>query len=87
MTVEEVIAYFCNKYDNNEKFSLSELRRAAKACSVTDYVANTDAVTIFYSGGEDEIANALASSNNSYIRVIRLTDRFELLSYKDELNN
>ena len=61
MKVEEIIKYFCNKFDNNEKFSLYELKRAAKACSVTDYVANIDAVTIFYSGGEDEIANALSS--------------------------
>ena len=31
MKVEEIIKYFCNKFDNNEKFSLYELKRAAKA--------------------------------------------------------
>lgn len=87
MNVDEIIKYFCEKHECGEKFSLKELRDAAKACSVTDPIANADAVTIFYSGGEDEIANALASSNNENIRVIRRTDRFKLLAYEDAYGN
>lgn len=48
MSVEEIIKYFCEKYENGEEFSLQELRNAANACSVNDSVANADAVTIFY---------------------------------------
>ena len=84
MNVDEIIKYFCEKYESGEKFSLKELRDAAKACSVTDPIANENAITIFYSGGEDKIANALASNSNENIRVIRRTDRFKLLAYKDE---
>ena len=61
MNVDEIIKYFCEKYESGEKFSLKELRDAAKACSVTSPIANADAVTIFYSGGEDKIANLLLS--------------------------
>lgn len=61
MDVDEIIKYFCERYESGEKISLKELRDAAKACSVTDPIANADAVTIFYSGGKDEIANALLS--------------------------
>ncbi len=84
MTVEEIIEYFCNKFNNNEPFSLQELREAVCSCSITDPVANADAITIFYSGGEDKIAEALGKSGNENIRIINRTDRFKLLSYKDE---
>ncbi len=83
MTVEEIIEYFCNKFNNNEPFSLQELREAVCSCSITDPVANADAITIFYSGGEDKIAEALGKSGNENIRIINRTDRFKLLNYKD----
>ena len=70
MTVEEIIVYFCNKSDNGEMFSLSELRRAAKSCDVIDHIANPDAVTMFYSGGENAIAKALASSGGKNVRIL-----------------
>ena len=69
MNVEEIITYFIEKYESGEKMSLDELRDAAKACSVTDPISNANAITIFYSGGEDKIANSLAASNNENIRV------------------
>lgn len=83
MTVEEIIEYFCNKFNNDEKFSLQELREAVCSCSITDPVAGADALTIFYSGGEDKIADALGKSQNENIRIINRTDRFKLLNFKD----
>ena len=38
--VDEIIKYFCERYESGEKISLKELRDAAKACSVTDPIAN-----------------------------------------------
>ena len=40
MNVDQIIKYFCEKHKSGEKFSLKELRDAAKACSVTDPIAN-----------------------------------------------
>jgi hypothetical protein len=84
MTVDQIIDYFKEQQDSDEKFSLTELRAAADACSVKDNVANDDAITIFYSGGEDEIANQLAQSGDKNIRIIRHTDLFKFQAYKDK---
>lgn len=86
MSIEEIIDYFSDKWLNDEKITLQELREASNVCNLTDPVAGEGAITIFYSGGEDAIANALANSDNSSIRVIRRTDRFKLLSYVDYEN-
>ncbi len=85
MTVEEIIEYFCNKFNNNEPFSLQELREAVCSCSITDPVANADAITIFYSGGEDKIAEALGKSGNENIRIINT--RSELAALGEEIKN
>ena len=75
MTVEEIIEYFSNKYNNHEAITLSELDTAVSSTSVVDPVANPKALTILYSGGEDKVASALAQSDNSDIRIIDRTDR------------
>lgn len=38
MNIDEIIKYFCEKYDNGEKISLKELRDAADNSRVMDLV-------------------------------------------------
>jgi len=79
MNVEEIIAYFSAKESSYEAITLDELEQAVEACDVKDSIADNDAITLFYSGGEDSIINAIAAENNDNIRLIRRTERFELL--------
>ena len=84
--VKNIIDYFNNK----EYITLDELTEAVNSCSVVDNIAknNSDAVTVFYSGdGNDIIDNLAADKTNNKIRVIRRTERFELLAYNDEVTS
>lgn len=84
MTVEEIITWIRERMEKNQEITINMLKEIVSSCSVIDPIAANDAVTIFYSGGEDAIANMLADTDNSKIRLIRRTDAFELLSYKDK---
>ena len=84
MTVKEIITWLRNRMENNKEITIDMLKEIVSSCSVIDPIAGNDAITIFYSGGEDAIANMLADTGNSKIRLIRRTDAFKLLSYKDK---
>lgn len=69
MTVEQIISWLIRKIENNEIITVDMLKDIVASCSVIDPIAANDAVTIFYSGGEDAIANMLADTDNSKIRL------------------
>ena len=77
LTVDEIIEYLFREQDH---ISTTDIINALDACSVVDPYAGKDALTIFYSGGEDEIVNAIAKTNNSRVRLIRRTDGYKLLT-------
>lgn len=77
LTVEEIIEYLFKEQDH---ISTIDITNALDACSAVDPYAGKDALTIFYSGGEDEIVNAIAKTNNSKVRLIRRTDGFKLMT-------
>lgn len=69
MTVEEIITWLRERMENNEEITFDMLKDIVASCSVIDPIAANDAVTIFYSGGEDAIANMLSDTDNSKIRL------------------
>ena len=73
--VEKIIKALIEKYERGE-LTLQDIDEAIANCSLKDKIANDNAVTIFYSGGEDKIANDLAASENSNIRLIRRTEAY-----------
>lgn len=80
MTVDERIDYLFKEKNN---ISSKDIINALDACSAVDPVAAPDALTIFYSGGEDEIINAIAGTDNSKVRLIRRTEGFKLMTSSD----
>ena len=59
MSVDEIIAYLFTEAENGRVFSIDELDKAVEACSIIDRTANSNAITIFYSGGEDAVINSM----------------------------
>lgn len=80
MTVDDIINYLYTEADNQHVITIDDLDKAVESCSVVDRFANENAITIFYSGGEDNIINEIADTGNPDVRLIRRTDAFKLLA-------
>ena len=87
MTVEQMIEWMVTSYNQGKEIKLDDIKKAVAATSVKDPIAKEGALTIFYSGGEDEIANLLSATDNENIRLIRRTEAFQLLSFNDVESN
>lgn len=57
MNIDDKIQYIYDKIKQGYKFSIKELDEIVESCSVTDREAKEGALTLFYSGGEDDIIN------------------------------
>ena len=81
MSVDEIIEYL---FKEQNHISTTDLSNALDACSIVDTCAGPNALTIFYSGGEDQIINTIADTANPNVRLIRRTDAFKLLSSSND---
>ena len=68
MSVDDIIKYLYSEAAKGHVFSLDDLDKAVEACSPVDSVAKPNAITVFYSGGEDQIINEMAASGNTNVR-------------------
>lgn len=88
MTVEETIEELLKKIKNRENLSVKDLVNIVKSISVEDRIANSNAVTIFYSGESERLINELVKTSDESVRIIRRTDAYGLLAntkFKDIL--
>lgn len=75
MTASEAISYFRNRIINNEAYNIEDVRRVLNQLDVVDTTADSDALTVLYSGEGNEIIDQVNKEAGSKVRMIDRTVR------------
>lgn len=75
MRASEAISYFRNRIINNEAYNIEDVRRVLNQLDVVDTTADSDALTVLYSGEGNEIIDQVNKEAGSKVRMIDRTVR------------